>query len=145
MRGATRSGALGTALHPTWEEFAADEIEIARNARPEEAGRCAHPDCRRRFNPSKPWARYCCAKCRRADQDEARQVGHMIARAALAAREGKHAKDPALRGLARAGRNYVDSTMTRWMNARAARAAHAEARLEAGSEDPAEPAPRRAA
>lgn len=112
----------------SWEDFAELGEGGARD------GRCAWPDCRRPFNAAKTWQRYCGPACRRADQDEARKIGHMIARPVLAMREGKHAK-PRTRAavMAATARRYVDQVASRWREARARRAAEAEARLEAGA------------
>lgn len=117
----------------SWEEFS--ERRYAAGGEPTQANRCDWPDCRRPFNAAKPWQRYCSAACRRADQDEARKVGHMIARPALIARDGKHAKKfTRAANQAAQGRRYVDQVMSRWREARAARAAAAEARLAAPSD-----------
>lgn len=110
----------------TWEDFA----ELGERGAGD--GRCACPDCRRPFDAAKPWQRYCSAACRRADQDEARKVGHMIARPVLVMREGKHAKRNTRAAVMGAlARRYVDQVASRWREARAIRAEAAEARLEA--------------
>lgn len=100
-------------------------------------GRCAWPDCRRRFDAAKPWQRFCCAACRRADQDEARKVGHMLARPVLALRETKHAPKGSIGVLVNStARRYVDQLASRWREDRMARARAAEAALDAGSAAP---------
>lgn len=114
----------------SWETVAREE-ELAELAGAPAEHRCAHPDCRRPFNPAKPWQHYCSPACRRADQDEARKVGHMIARPALLAREMKHRTDVAGRAQGRAARNYVDRVMSAWRIAREERAKAAEAALAA--------------
>lgn len=114
----------------SWDSFA--EINIGA-ALLRAGDRCAFPDCRQPFARARATQRYCCAACRRADQTEARLVGHMLARPALAAREGKHAKDWREQELGRMGRAYVDQVTTRWRDARRQRAADAEARLSAAA------------
>jgi hypothetical protein len=122
-----------------WETFA----ELADRA-PQRApdGLCAWPDCRRAFTAAKPWQRYCCAACRRADQDEARAVGHAIARPALTMRETKHAaRGSRAAQLNTLARRYVDTVMTRWRDCRALRSATAEDRAQGARPGPA-PSPR---
>jgi len=107
-----------------WEIFCDFEEQI----RPHD-GLCAFPDCRAPFRAVKAWQCYCCAECRRADQAEARRVGHMIARPVLIMRETKHAK-PRTGGalLNSSARRYVDQVASRWREARTVRAREAEAR-----------------
>lgn len=123
----------------SWDDFA----ELAHRAplTPPD-GRCAWPDCRRAFAPAKAWQRYCCAACRRADQDEARAVGHAIARAALTMREHKHAPRGTHRAqMATLARRYVDTVATRWRDSRALRCAVAEDRAQGATTGATGPTP----
>lgn len=113
-----------------WSEEGPDSFDAARLD-----PRCAFPDCRRAFTRSTrgrgAQAVYCCADCRRADGDESRRIGHIIAKPALIARQTKHAKDWQGKERNRKARGYVDHIVGEWKNARARRAADAEARADA--------------
>lgn len=123
-RNFTKTADLGFEMD-TWESTAG---EICRNGHAPGLRRCAHPDCRRPFRPGKPWAEFCCAPCRQADTEERRRIGHLLATPAMIARQHKHAKkgsrEALLSGMAR---TYADQLTTAWLEARARRAAEAEA------------------
>lgn len=118
------------ALEP-FEVFA--HVELARVGLAE-AGRCAHPDCQRAFDPARAWQRYCCADCRRADTAEFRAIGHRAAPALLAHRLGKYTargaspEADALRALSAAGRRYLGILQSEWLRDRLARAEVARGR-----------------
>lgn len=94
------------------------EMEIARC--PETPrGICARPDCSARFKPTRIGQVYCSSACQRADDDEFRNIGAKIARAALAWRMGKHAPNGSARkDLSNSGFRYLGRALTEWVEDR---------------------------
>ena len=96
---------------------------------------CFNPSCSETFVPQRPWQRYCCEGCRKADEQEFRRVGQKAAPALLAWRMGKHGRyrgafgmetvTPELRAVSNVARGYVTRLQSEWFADRMRRSGEA--------------------
>lgn len=121
-RGAPRNAVAVQSLRldiEPFSEFAWQEIGAVREA---EFGVCALPQCSASFNPHVRKGRFCSDQCREADVREMRIVGHKIAPALLAMREGKYtARGTPQHSLFLAAWRYLGRVGTEWRQDRAKR------------------------
>jgi len=97
----------------SFAEFAFSELDAAPM---HTFGVCYQPECSKRFNPKRAWAKYCCSACERAGRQELRTWGLRMAEAMLCHRVGKYdRKDETVMDRTKAARRYVAQVQSAWL------------------------------
>ena len=96
----------------SFDSFAAPELA---RAAPWVFGVCFNAGCSRPFELGRPWARFCCDRCRRSWEAECRTMGARIALPTLAHALHKHAAPGSPEAdICRAARRFIARTARDW-------------------------------
>lgn len=126
-----RASEIAPAALPDFEPFHVVAYAELDESPTSPRGVCAWPDCSADFLPSRPDQKYCCAVCRKKDEQELRRIGQKVAPALLAHQLGRYPKgDPALHELGTTARRYISHVQSGWVRNRRERIERARAQYE---------------